>query len=104
VTGGQHEETKVKDISKMSHATASGTLRRLEFRGEGSQEERLALAKRALDTSPLEWEHVWKRRVQIYASDRTVKVKVGGEVTSIDGVPVETIDSVNEIFEEFGKE
>jgi hypothetical protein len=92
------------DVSKMTHNVASGTLRRLEFRGEGDQEERLALAKRALETSPLEWEHVWKKRVQIYASGQSVKVKVA-EITTVDGVPVELIDEINDVFaEELGKE
>jgi hypothetical protein len=86
----------VNDISKMSHVTASGTLRRLEHRGEGSQEERLALAQRALETSPVEWDHVWKRRVQIYASGHTVKTKVA-EIIALDGVDVRTIDEINAV-------
>jgi hypothetical protein len=94
----------VKDIDKMSHATASGTLRMMERRGEGSQEERLALAKRALETSPVEWEHVWKKRIQIYASGRTVKVLVG-ELVSFDGVTDDMVDEIEEVFaEEEGEE
>jgi len=89
----------VKDIDRMTHSIAAGTLRRLEFRGEGSQEERLALAVRALQTSPPEWAHVWRKRAEIYATGRTVKVLVG-DLVSWDGITDEMVDEVESAFAE----
>jgi hypothetical protein len=86
----------VNDVSTMDHKTATGTLRRLEFHNEGSPEERLALAVRALETSSSEWRHVWLRRVDLYSRGRTVKVMVG-DITSLDGVDVTTIDEINAV-------
>jgi hypothetical protein len=65
----------VNDIATMDHKEASGTLRQLEYHDEGSPTERLALAERALETSPEQWAFIWRKRVEIYESGRWVRVK-----------------------------
>jgi hypothetical protein len=65
------------DIENMDHDHAAGTLRLLERAGSKKVAEMLALAERAVETSPPEWAHVWNKRVEIYRAGRTVRWKVG---------------------------
>ncbi len=84
------------DVAKMDHKTAAGTLRRLEYRNEGDEVERFALALRALKTSPPQWAHVWAKRVALYASGRTVKV-LTADIASLDGVPTALVDEIDAV-------
>ncbi len=88
-------------VKKLDYPAAADLLRGLiEARYDDPRAMRI-LAERAWATAPDDaTAEIMRRLWTAFAAGRRVGFGAGGQTTSVDGVPVELIDAVNEVFEQ----